>query len=97
MADSKHNTNYCDAIERSGHAHVSGPPRTSIPSAAGLLINMPMAMAATQPVATQPAATHFAPTQLAAPTAMPLLSTMSVRPGQMSYFTGTPNFYSQSN
>ena len=79
---------------------VSGPPLISIPSAAGLLINMSMAatqLAATQLAATQPAATQLVATQLAAPTATPLLSTMSVRPGQMGYFTGTPNFYSQSN
>ena len=72
---------------------VSGPPLISIPSAAptaGPLINM--SMAATQPAATRPTAT-----QLAAPTATPLLSTMSVRPDQMGYFTGTPNFYPQSN
>ena len=74
---------------------VSGPPLISIPSAAGPLINM--SMAETQSAAMQPAATQLASTQLAAPTATPLLSTMSVRPGQMGYFTGTPNFYSQSN
>ena len=67
---------------------VFGPPLISIPSAAptvGLLINMSMA-------AMQPAAT-----QLAAPTATPLLSTMTVRPDQMGYFIGTPNIFPQSN
>ena len=77
---------------------VSGPPLISIPSAApmaGPLINM--SMAATQTAATQPSATQLAATQLAAPTATPLLSTMSVRPDQMGYFIGAPNFYPQSN
>ena len=45
-------------------------------------------LAASQPAATQPRATRL--------TAMPLLSTMLVRPDQMGYFTGTPSFY-QSN
>ena len=70
---------------------VSGPQLISIPSAAGPLINM--SIVATQPTATglaasQPAATHL--------TATPPLSTMSIRPDQMGYFTGTPSFY-QSN
>ena len=45
-----------------------------------------------------PTATQLAATQLAAPTAAPLLPIMSVRPNQMGYFAGAPsNFYPQSN
>ena len=43
----------------------------------------------------QPAAPTAA--QLAAPTATPLLPIMSVRPNQMGYFAGAPNFYPRSN
>ena len=57
-------------------------------------------MSLAAPTARQPAAptaAQLAATQLPAPTAMPLLPIMSVRPNQMGYFAGAPsNFFSLS-